>query len=128
MADPNTTQHPNAPQTPQQQQAAQRAAEEQRKQTEAAHKEAEAVIDARTKYKDAQVKAAAEREAATQPTPTPREIDLAKMGVHVEEKEDDGSESPEEYEARILKERAENPYTTRDVQAKRRERTQRSRR
>jgi hypothetical protein len=58
--------------------------------TDPRRKAAEKSIDEDAKARADSV-AASEQIMASQPTPTQREVDLAKLGVDVSEKEDDGS-------------------------------------
>lgn len=98
--------------TNQQQAAAQKAADDLRKNQEAARKEAAAGVDARLKVKDQQVKASQERHDNMQPTPTQRENDLARVGALDlnEEKDDDGSEWETDHTRRVAAEKLDNPY------------------
>lgn len=78
-------------------------------------KAAEAQVDAGVKAKEEAVKQA-DRFANAQPTPTQRENDLAKLGVHVADKEDDGS-GPDVAVVRSVQpvEQGSAPYNTRDA-------------
>jgi hypothetical protein len=83
MANEHTT-APTAEQLKAQQEAA-------RAQREAAQKTATEAVDARTALSQKRTADYYEKAAAAKPTPTPKEIDLAIMGVHTDEHEDDGS-------------------------------------
>lgn len=81
-------------------------------------KTAEKAVDARAEAKDKQVSEYYERESGSQPTPTQRENDLAKVGAgNIDEKEDDGSEWDDEHQRRVATEKLNNPYSTVDVTA-----------
>ena len=78
-------------------------------------KAAEAQADEGARVKEEAV-AQANRYADAQPTPTQRENDLAKLGVHVADKEDDGS-GPDVAVVRSVQpvQQGSAPYNTRDA-------------
>jgi hypothetical protein len=57
------------------------------------------------------------RSEAAKPTPTPAEVDAAKMGLNVDDKEPDGSDPEEVTQRRVLESRipGANPYDTRSL-------------
>jgi len=72
-------------------QAAAKVAEDRRKAREAAAKTAQDTLDAQAKERAFNNSEADRRMNQTKPTPTQQEIDLARLGHPVMEKEDDGS-------------------------------------
>jgi hypothetical protein len=87
--------------------------------TDPRRKAAEKSIDDDAKARADSV-AASEQIMASQPTPTQREADLAKMGVDVSEKEDDGSGPDPNEDVRKQATPAVAPakYETRDAKPK----------
>ena len=76
---------------------------------------AEAGVDHRLATKEEQAEAKAEAEANYHPTPTQRENDLLKTGgMHIDDKEDDGSESDVAASQRAAIEKLDNPYVAKD--------------
>ena len=83
------------------------------------HPEAEeaaaAGVDARLAVKDEQVAARAEAEASYTPTPTQRENDLLKTGgMHIDDKERDGSGPDSLAAQQVAVEKLDNPYIATD--------------
>lgn len=103
-----------------QQEQLKQAAESRRKADEEAKNVAAADVDARLSAKDQQVQENEAREAASRPTPTQRENDLARVGaLDLDNKEDDGSEPEVEVQKRAMESRSgiNNPYTTREMKS-----------
>lgn len=73
-------------------------------------------VDEREKAKQDSVDEYYAREAEAQPTPTQKENDLAKVGVDVAKKEDDGSEKEVDAQRRVMEAKLDNPYATRVVE------------
>jgi len=82
---------------------------------------AQAGLDHREKVKNEQVADYYARSEAAKPTPTPEEIDRAKLGMPVDEKEPDGSPPEHETVRRVMESRipGANPYDVRDMSAPR---------
>lgn len=100
--------------------AAERAAADLRARQEEARKLATKGVDERLKAKAKQVQEVHERQDSSQPTPTQRENDLARVGaLDIDAKEDDGSEWETDSVRRQLESKipGNNPYETRDLSA-----------
>ena len=98
--------------------ATERAAADLRARQDEARKLAAKGVDHRLKVKDQQVAEAHERQESSQPTPTQRENDLARVGaLDIDAKEDDGSEWETDSVRRQLESKipGNDPYQTRDM-------------
>lgn len=93
------------------------AAEKHAQRTKDVNEKATTTVEARAAAQEKQATEYYERMVDCQPTPTQRENDLFRMGIHeaAEDKEDDGSEYQDDHTRRILEAKLPgmNPYETR---------------
>ena len=103
-----------------QDQSAEQRKEERKRALQERREEAKKTLEEQRQERAEATAEAVKRMESTQPTPTQEENDLAKLGVAVEEKEDDGS-GETIIERRIVANQPLGPggYETRSVRAKR---------